>query len=42
MDVHFELGTQRLLDLKATNDELMASVTYAENNGPCVEDDLEL
>ena len=42
MDVHFELGIQRLLDLKPTTDEMMASVTYAENNGPCVEDDLEL
>jgi len=42
MDVHFELGIQRLLDLKPTNNEMMASVTYAENNGPCVEDDLEL
>ena len=42
MDVHFELGIQRLLDLKRTNDEMMISVTYAENNGPCVEDYLEL
>ena len=42
MDVHLELGTQRLLDLKPTNDEMMTSVTYAENNGPCVEYDLEL
>jgi len=42
MDVHLELGIQRLLELKPTTDEMMASMTHAENNGPCVEDNLEL
>lgn len=42
MDVHFELGIQRLLDLKATNDEMMALQVSAENHGPRIEDDLEL
>jgi len=42
MDVHLELGIQRLLELKPTNDEMPASVTYAGNNGPRVEDHLEL
>ena len=42
MDVHLELGIQRLLDLNGTNDEMMALQVGAENYGPCIEDDLEL
>ena len=42
MDVHLELGIQRLLDLEPTDDEMTTSVTDTENNGPSVEDDLEL
>ena len=42
MDVHLELGIQRLLELKPTNGEMMACVTYTENNGPCVKDYFEL
>ena len=42
MDVHLELGIQRLLDLKRQNVEMTTSVTYAEDDGPSVEDDLEL
>ena len=42
MDVHLELGIQRLLDLKPTNAEMTASVTDAGYHGPCIEDNLEL
>ena len=42
MDVHLVLGTQRLLDLNATNIEMRASEVDAENHGPGIEDDLEL
>jgi hypothetical protein len=42
MDVHLELGIQRLLDLKPTNVEMMALSVSAEDHGPCIEDDLEL
>jgi len=42
MDVHLELGIQRLLDLKPKNVEMTAFVTGAGNHGPSVEDDLEL
>ena len=41
MDVHLELGIQRLLDL-TRKDEMMASVKDAKNHGPCIENDLEL
>jgi len=42
MDVHLELGIQRLLDLKPENIKMTASVTGAEDHGPCIEDDLKL
>jgi len=42
MDVHLELGIQRLLDLQPTNDEIMAYVMVAGDHGPSIEDDLEL
>ena len=42
MDVHLELGIQRLLDLRWTNDEMTTSVTEAGSHGPSVKDDLEL
>jgi len=42
MDVHLELGIQRLLDLKPKDIEMTASVTGAEDHGPCIQDDLEL
>jgi len=42
MDVHLELGIQRLLDLKPEKLKTRAHVTNAENHGPCVEDNLEL
>lgn len=41
MDVHLVLGTQRLLDLNATNVE-MTSEIGAGDHGPSIEDDLEL
>jgi len=42
MDVHLELGIQRLLDLKPSNVEMTTFVTCVEDHGPSVEDDLEL
>jgi hypothetical protein len=41
MDVHLELGIQRLLDLSATNVQMTSGIG-AENHGPSIEDDLEL
>ena len=41
MDVHLELGIQRLLDL-TRKIEITASVTDAKNHGPCIKNDLEL
>ena len=42
MDMHSELGIQRLLDLQWANDEMTTSVTNAGNHGRSVKDDLEL
>ena len=38
MDVHLELGIQKLLDLKPKNLKMPAHDRY----GPCIEDDLKL
>ena len=42
MDVHLELGIQRLLDLQPAHDEMTTSTTNAGNHGPSVKDDLKL
>lgn len=40
--MHLLLGTQRLLDLNATNVEMATSRIDAENYGPSIKDNLEL